>query len=454
MTQSSTLSSVNLTTQGTCNPIIDAQSSVANAVNTYHQAGYAIVPYLIEGQQWTLDAMMNAAATVMYATNYNYSRSAVLGSTTYYGLLSNKEGNVRVQAWNKRTQGYAAKFSPATWSDGAANVEQSYIQYCLKNQFDYLFALVSFIGSVKFGPGSTASNKTKDFSGTGVWPEAFSVTSAFSQEITVPFMDDYEMQVCALLAYLWKGTATGTSIATWRDYFKNYYVKLWAYAGSHYLNDSYRINAFAAAPPSDPADPTWSSEGNATTPKLAFAPGNNSQMTFVATNSTVTLNASIFVDHASTVRAANGSRIKLTNTNIASYGVTPGALPPEIDPTAWYYWKEITATSGQLCTDVGLTLPVTPSTSIGGKYFWVVPSNTLPTDTSGQGTYNGGTSNSGNSRIAAKLGTMRLCQAMGMADDANGNVTDAITNCAAIFNSVPGQAGYSADAQYGWDNVL
>jgi hypothetical protein len=43
---------------------------------------------------------------------------------------------------------------------------------------------------------------------------------------------------------------------------------------------------------------------------------------------------------------------------------------------------------------------------------------------------------------------------MGMADDANGNVTDAITNCAAIFNSVPGQAGYSADAQYGWDNVL
>jgi hypothetical protein len=214
------------------------------------------------------------------------------------------------------------------------------------------------------------------------------------------------------------------------------------------------MNALAARPSALPSDIAWSSQADAATPKLGIYPNKNSnpRMSFTASSSTVALTVAMLFQ--GTTRMANGSRIKLTDTNLESYSVTAGTLPPEIDPTVWYYWKELTSTTGQLCTDAALLLPVIPSTTVANKYYWVVPANTLPADNSGSGTYNGGTGIGGDSRIGVKLGTMRLCQAMGMADDANGDVTDAIANCAAIFDNIPGQTGYADRMQYGWDNSL
>jgi hypothetical protein len=443
---------------GYINTMIDNGGGTPGPVigNPYHQVCLTYYPYLLEGEQWVLDAMMAASTVVLYAISWNYHRQATLGSTTYYGINVSNVGNVRVESWLVRTQGYTLAMMPTAWADGVTNIERNYISYVLKNQHDYLNALVPFTGNVKLGAGGAVVSKTTDFTGTGLWPESFS-TYASAGEITVPYMDGYVMAHAAHLAFLHQGTAVGTSLATWRDYFKNYNVKLWAYAGAHYLNDAYRINALTQRPPpTTPSDTTWASEGNVSTPALAIFPqsigsGNTPVMTFTSGSATVALNFPI--KFFSTTRCASGSRVKLTVTNLDSYGNTGKAAPGGFDFTTWYYWKELTSTTGQLCSDAGLTTPVTPSTSVSGLYFWIVPSNTLPLDSSGSGTYNGG-QNIGTSRIAIQMAIMRLCQAMGMADDANGNVTDAITNCAAIFNSIPGQTGFVADPTWAIDNVL
>ncbi len=395
-----------------------------------------------------LDTLVNAGGVPLYGFSYASHRQATLGTTTYYGIYCNTIGNVRVQSWWIRTLGFATAVMPTAWADAATNIERDYLLYALKNTHDYLNALVSFTGTVKFGTGGTNLTKSTDFSSAGVWPEAFSG----SIEMTVPYMDGYVMVHSAIMAYLHQGTPTGTSIATWRDYWKNYNVKLWAYTGAHYLNDCYRLNALIGRPPpATVTDTTWSSEGDEGNPKLAIYGPGPVTLAFTSGVSTVVLSTAMLFQ--GTTRVANGSRFKLTPTNIETYANTGKSAPGNFDFTTWWYWKELTSTTGQLCSDAGLTLPITPSTSVSGLPFWVVPSNTLPTDTSGLGTFNGKTTTGGGSRIAIQYGIFRLCQAMGMADDANGNVTNAITNTAAIFNSLPGQTGYSLEPTWAYDNT-
>lgn len=128
-------------------------------------------------------------------------------------------------------------------------------------------------------------------------------------------------------------------------------------------------------------------------------------------------------------------------------------IPTNFDGVTFYYWKGLTPTTGQLCSDAGLTTPVVPGSNSAGVFLLGVPANALPADTSGMGTINGGiVSGGGQCRMGVKLGVMRLCQAMGM-DDSGQSVTDAIANCKAIVDALG--VNYDGDgATYSWDNVL
>lgn len=511
---------------GYANTVIDQKGAVFQAAgNPYHQVCLTYYPYVIEAQQWGLDALCNASCTPLYALSYASHRPAVLGSTTYYGVNCNWLVSVRVPTWLMRTQGYAASVMPTTWADGASNVEQAYIAYCLQNQLTYLNNLISFIGTVKFG--STPFTKTTDFTGSGCWPENFAPTQTDSCECAIPFMDDYVAMVGAPLNYIWQGTSIGALWQSWLDYYLgHYYIPLWAYSGSHYLNDSFRINMLEGPPPALPTDPTWSSMGDVSSPQLAAwmnnGPGGNLQATFVPGSDVMVSFIPIVFQGSTNIIA--GSRIKLTTTFLSSTAPSNHPLPGPFNGSTWYYWNPLSANTGQLCTDAALTMPVTCTTSpnfaftgdtttgsnqitnilpasLGvslfsgeqvagpgipalativsyngtthvmtisapatatatgvnlnfyfGISFWVVPANTLPADNSGKGTYNGGLQIGGSSRIAIKLGTMRLLSACTVGTWPTDPAL-AAANCATIFNAIPGQTGFASGPQYNWSAV-
>lgn len=440
-----------ITMTGYIHTVIEGGGDLTSIGNPYHQICATVYPYIVEGEQWMLDTLTNATGSVIYSVSYAFHRQATVGATTYYGIMANVSNNVRIAAWMTRTTGYAGWFMPASWSDGTTNIEQQYVQFCLKQEFDYLGALFPYTGSnVVWGTSGSPIAKPNDFTGSGVQPELI----ATQCEVTIPFMDDYWMQVTAHLAFLYSGTSVGTPMVTWRDYFKNYYVKLWAYSGNHFLNDSFRLQALATAPPSGPADATWSSTGNVSSPGVGIYTNLATPiLTFTNGNSTIVLNNALILYGSTAV--ANGSRIKLTTSGIDQQAANNATIPTPFDATTWYYWKSTGGTNCQLfaASDPGMTTPLVPTQSSSNVNGWLCPANTLPADNSGSGTVNGGQVTGGDSRIGVKLGTLRLCQAMGMADDSNGNVTNAITNTATIFNAVPGQTGFDS-SQYGWDNTL
>lgn len=512
---------------GYTHTVIDQKGALNQAAgNPYHQVCLTYYPYIIEAQQWMLDALCNASTVPIYALSYASHRPAALGSTTYYGVNCNNVSNVRAAAWVYRTQGYAAAMMPTTWADGSPNPEQAYIQYCLLNQMTYLTNLISFTGTVKLG--TAAFTKANDFTGSGVWPENFASNETDSCECTVPFMDDYTIMVTAPLNFIWQGTAIGAVLQTWLDYSAgHYYIPLWSGSGSHYLNDSFRINMLAGPPPAAPTDPTWASLSGAGAPLLGAwmnnGAGGNLQCSFVPGDPTMV--SIIPIVFMGTTNIAPGSRIKLTTTFIGSTAPSGHGLPTGFSASTWYYWNPLSATTGQLCTDAALTMPVTSSASPGfaftgnttvgsnqitnilpnslgvnlfsglqvagpgippqstvvsyntatfvmtisknatatqttanfnfyfGISFWTWPSNPLPPDNAGFGTYNGGLALGGWSRIAIKAGVMNLLQILEVGVLPT-DPTSAIENCETIFNSIPGQTGYGGAPQYNWKGAL
>lgn len=426
----------------------------------YHQVCVTYGAYLIDGEQWQLDAQAHAAANISWSILYTSKRQATLGATTYYGIYCNSVGNVRVPTWYMRSLGYAVSSMPTAWADGTNAVERSYMSRCLKNQLDYYVAIASFIGSVKLGSGGVTVNKTIDYTGSGVDPENFDPAYG-GIELIVPFMDSYRTMVAAVLAYLFQGDSQlGASSVAWRDYLKPYAIKLWAGSGSHFLCDTYRIKAFTGPQPSPLADPTWQG-WSSTAPKLGIRPegltSTSAQTTLSTTSgsSVVTLSAG-GVRFTNGVAMANGSRVMLTSNNTNTYGPSADGVPLGFDDGVWYYWLQGgTAVTGQLCTGLASGVPdpatvVVALESTTTVYFWVVPANTLPSDASGSGTYNGGISSSGYSRAAQELGRVRLWKAMGAGNDAAGNVDDAIANLTAICSAMG--TSFASLPQYGWDS--
>jgi hypothetical protein len=453
MFQSATMFSTDITVTGYLHPMMIGGGIIKN---TYHQPCYTLYAYLHDGEQWMLDALYHSGALPPYSQSPDYGRQVTLGTITYYGLYADNSGgdivavNVREPAWWLRTCGYADALMPSTWADGSTAIEASYIDYLAAQTPTYLNALISFIGTFSTIAGGSVS-KTRDYSGSGVYPEQFKA----QVETIVPFMDDYEMMVYSHLGYLLRGTTTGNAFNNFLTYRKNYYTKLWAYAGSHYLNDAYRINILESpALNAAPSDTTYSREGNASSPALSFnvttdptgQSGANITMRFANGSPTVTLSGPMILQ-GTTIRVASGSRIKLTTINIATTdpaGVTP---PTPFITVTWYYWKELTSTTGQLCTDAGLTLPVTATGAASGIWFWVVPANTLPADNSGNGTYGNGLITGGGPYLGQKYGTMRSLAAFEKA--LNGRVTTNTQNAMNNLQTLYVALNASGDAAFG-----
>jgi hypothetical protein len=467
------IQAIDIPDTGYTHPLIagsQLSSYALSAADTYHQMCSTYGAAILEQEQWQLDALLYSATTPTFARSYSTRRQATLGATLYYGIFSGQITNVRVPTWWARSAGYAVSTYPETWADGTTAIEFANNDYCLRRHFEYLNDLIPFTGSVKMGSGGATVTKTVDFTGTGIWPEniATDLSGWAGSEAIVQFMDNYDAETTAHLGFLLKGSTTGNEIVAFRDYRKLYFVGMWDYAGSHYLNDGWRIKSLTGRPESTVADITWSNLGNVATPLMGIqmqsAPGSGGSqtyLTFTSGSSTVTVvdasGTPISIVFTPGVRLANGSRIQLTNTDLSvvnAIAVVGNRIPAGFDSTTWYYWNELSSTTGQLCTDAGLTTPVTPSESKTRVSMFVNPSNTLPADNSGLGTYQGGTATGGSSRISTKLGTLRLMKALDM-DDTGASLTDAITNCAAIMAAIPGQTGtgYESRPQYAWGDT-
>lgn len=385
-----------ITQLGYMHPYIDGGGSLID-IDVYHMGFFLAYIYQLEGEQWALDAMLNQGTLENYCQYPSFHGQITLGPTTYYGSWAGYGSNERIPAWATMANCYAAAFSPTAWSDGATNIEQQYALYLAQQTAAYRNALVSFTGSVTIGSLGTPITKTVDYTGTGVLPDLFVGAPFGETEIEVPFMTDYTAMCFAFGGWLLQGTAAGAALLNYVNYFKQQFVGLYAYTGSHYLNDSYRINVLTGPASNSPAsDPTWSSMGNVASPKLgviASNSGGSNQLSFIMTNGSATMQLSQLSASVSTpdsmcvvgsTRAASGSRIKLSTSDTGTITPNWAAIPSGFDGVTWYYWKELTPTTGQLCSDSGLTTPVAPS-GIGGSWTGYVTNNVLTITAVGSG---------------------------------------------------------------------
>lgn len=450
------------TDNGYSHPLIAIGNFQQAFGRTYHQTDSTYGAFLLEGEQWLLDAATHQASGPTIGRFHASEREITVGGTTYYGVQAGATGNTRRWAWAMNSAGKAAALMPKVWANGATNVERSYVAFCVQSQFDYLNALVPHIGTVKIGRSGTVRNKTINFSGSGVYPEMFYSGSA---DCTIPYMDVYHISCMAQNGFLLKGTPEGDALITYREYMKNQFVKLWAKPGTpHYLLINWRIQTLSAGQVSPPID--WDSAVfSHVTPSVGVYPidqvdpagrqvmikttSGSNVVTLIST--TTNLPGSVMV--TKTTRMADGSRIMVTSTPLAGGGsgaVKP--IPVGLDQSFWYHWKELTPSTGQLCTDAALTSPVTLGSTHNNVDFWLIPSN-IPSDFSGEGTYFGGKGNTGWSYLQQQLAAICLLKAYGSPDDGNGNNTAAI-NTITNLAAASGGMTYTTGVQYAMDTKL
>jgi hypothetical protein len=450
--------------------IIDPLSAVGE---TYHHVGVVFGPCITVGDQWMIDALENSATTQLWGRNPTSRRQATVGSTTYYGITASQANNRRVPAWAIRTASQAMRAMRPTWADGSANVVRDYIDYTNRQHFSFLLDLMSFIGTVTIGAGGFSSaSKTVDYTGTGAYPEVFtSTTFGGGSDFINPFMDVYEMMVCAQAYAHHKGTPLGDILYNWLNYRKLYWVKQFQGANTPlYGKIGYYISNYDHVQPNPSvADTSWGAL-DATNPGFCLAPfGVNSPsivtgMTFTNSSSTVAIVDSGGVRWNGTVMAT-GSRIRLTNaTNEGGTGVPP----PAFSLSTWYYWLQNAGDPGhgKLCTGLiggnintpdpatAVTANSTPSDSVS---FWFVPNNSVPGNNV-RGWYNNpGGDGTSESRPATYLGATRMLKAAGIPQDTV-DMDSAISNLLAVmaadggnYFSTVGSTGpqYALDETYG-----
>lgn len=428
-------------------------SFFTEAADTYHQICCTYGAYIVEGEEWQLHALLHSSSTPTFGRNHADTRQSSFGGNTYYGIYAGGATNSRGRAWSTRSTGYANFVMPETLADGSDNVEKQHVEYTLLSQYSYTNDIIPYTGTVLTGTSAFSTTKSIDFTGSGVWPLNYR-----GFEGTIPFMDDYWFMVNAHLGFLYEGSSVGDEIVAFRDYFKNYYVKLFQHDQPHFMNISYRLRVLDGRPPDAVADSAWSSGGDVSNPRLAgegrLISGSYATLSFSVGSSTVTVgDGSSGIKFRSTTRIADGSRIIMTDQTLAGAGEGGVTPPTAFDMETWYYWKELTAATGQLCTDAELTIPVEADETISGVYFWVVPANTLPADDSGLGVYEGGSAADPYGRVPIKLHSIMMGKALEMADDANGDCTAAITHLTVMNDAVGHDALLPGAPQYAWDDT-
>jgi hypothetical protein len=451
---------------------------VGAAASTYHHVGVIFGTAMVVGDQWMIDALENGATTQLWWRNPTYVRQATLGATIYYGVYGGQTNNRRVQAWAMRAQSQAVRAMRATWADGSANVVRSYLDYATQSHYNYLMDLVPFTGTVSIGAGGGSSSKTVDYTGTGAYPEAFTTpTFGGGSDFINPFMDYYDMMVCAQIYAHHKGTALGTAVLNYINHRKIYWAR--QYQGTNtplYGKLGYYVTNYDHVQPNPQvADTSWGPL-DVSNPRFGLAPEGviyNSVVGMGFTNGSAEIwlpswNGSAYVDsggirwYPSTV-IGNGSRVRLTNlTNEGGAGIPPSVF----NLSTWYYWLQDVGDPShvRLCTGLiggnpalpdPATAVVANSTPTDYVSFWIVPINAVPGNNI-RGWYNNpGGDGSSESRPATALGGMRILKAAGIVSDTV-DLDSAIANLLAVMTTDGGNYSSSAfgtTMQYGFDET-
>ncbi len=448
-----TIYTANIPSSGYANPLIASsggtQTDLTAALGaSYHNLSLNFGAFGILGEEWMLRSLMYSSTGMIFASNHASKRKASFNGRTYYGIYCNQVANVRVTAWRLRTHQQAASALPDTFADGSANPVKDYIRFCIKEQYDYLNNLPGFIGTVTLG--SINYTKSIDLTDSGIDPENFSssLTNGFGGSVS--FMDAYMILQMAEGAHLLRGSPAGIACLAQLDYRLLSYAKRRASPVPQMYTDSYRLMEFATPEYLALADPTWQGGFNPASPGLgvhpfAVAPPSASPAalvfnvgdpTIVAWNWATGSVATNGIKFDGTTRIASGSRIKLTTAFVAN--TTPGytTLPGGFDLNTWYYWKELTASTGQLCADAAMTLPVTPTSAPSSVdhdvFFWVVPANPILANSVGHAYRT--TATNAESDNPSSLGALRAI--VFWHGDRTGYATAAIANLAELTTAM------------------
>jgi hypothetical protein len=213
-----------------------------NCMTTYHLARYAVVPYLLEGTRWLLSNLVDeAGVAIWYPTRLSASivseGTVGLGAATYYGMLC-CTSQYRQFGLAMMTVGYTAAILPPKWADGTNNYEQQYLRYITKNNFDFLNALVPYVGNLTHIGGAT--NPKVSWAGSGVWALQRFYGTGY---VTEWYYTHYVAYMLSVLAYIWQDQGSGQGIGAIKQYL-NYHVlawaAMWATPGySHYVADAW-----------------------------------------------------------------------------------------------------------------------------------------------------------------------------------------------------------------------
>lgn len=443
----------NVISTGYANPLIASSGGTItdltnSAGSTYHHLSLAFDAFCLLGHQWMLNTVMYASTTPLFAANHSSKRKATFNGRTYHNIYCNQVANVRVVAWRLRAHQQAACALPATFADGSVNPVRDLILYSIKEQYDYLNDLPPFIGTVTMG--STNYTKSIDLTDTGVDPENFSPSNANGFGGSVSFMDAYMIVSQAEGAHLLRGTDAGTAALAQLTYRLKSYAKRRASPAPQQYTDSYRLMEYATPEYLALADPTWQKGFNPADPGLGVHPfcvappsAAPAAMMFTVGSSTITAwnwatgsVATNGIKFDETTRIASGSRIKLTTAFVANTTPNYTTLPGGFNLSTWYYWKELTPSTGQLCTDAAMLNPVTPTTNPSSVdhdvFFWMVPANTILANSVGHAYRT--TSPNAESDNASSLGALRAIKFWH--GDLTGYETAAIANLDALLTAM------------------
>ncbi len=444
-------------TAGSTNPHIGASGLADALTTTYHQVGTLYPPWVILGHKIFSDAVFYSAVPPISGRNRT-RREITLGTDVYYGCYAGLTNNERNLAWQWRSNFYALMSRPPVDANGNHDYERDHLEYVTEDSLKCMVDMIPFLGSVKFGNAAAAKTKTIDLTGMAVWPERFDATNASACDADVQIMLDYVHMSLAVGYAMFDAHNIATYAGALVEHMRPAIVNYWASPVPHYMNTTYRRRVLNGQPPSPSADPTWMGGFSIINPGLAAKPASITPgvatplMSFVAGSNVVTLSGAVRFNNTGTENMADGSRIRLTTTDLdtASYGGV-GSIPTSIGTLIWYHWKGLTPTTGQLCLSAALDDPVTANSTGANEYFWFIPSNTPPPDSAGFEYRHGSPTNAAaNANVA--YGTLRLLKAAGLGGP---NIDAAIANARTMnFANALRVADRQKWPQYTWDETF
>lgn len=357
---------------GTSHPMIVA-GGVSNGLesvnNTSHMPNMTFAPYALLGREWMRDNAIFAGISPVFSLSFS-KRIAIFGGRTYRGVRADPgnadfTSNVRIPAWYSLGIGLSARIMKE------GSVERAHAEQVVYDNYSYLSDLPGYVGSLTHG--EVVRTKSIDFSGKGTYPDQFFPGTT---SLAVPYMEDYEANAYFMLNWLWRDTAIGAKIKRYRDYRSAYYVNRFAGPGNIYYSQAQRVRTRMGVSATTGVAVDFLKGLDVNAPEWAIfstiAPAGQALALLVTTAGSDIVefyyplagvyNPVPYIRIYGTTELNSGSRILPTTDNFLSTkndGMVPGGLTEDFP----YYFQRLSASTGRLCTDVGLTTPAIPTQS-------------------------------------------------------------------------------------------